>query len=82
MLTFKNFFLLKSAGKNVSWNGIKHLCKNLVQKDFKKKKTHHKHGANIFWLAHIYVHKKYVLLWKWGCGEFPASTCTILGSNM
>lgn len=39
MLTFKNFFLLKKAGKNMSWNGIKHLRKNLVQNDFKKKKN-------------------------------------------
>lgn len=57
MLSFKNFFLLKTAGKkSMSWNGIKHLCKRLVQKDFKKKKTHHNQGANIFWLAHTYVH--------------------------
>lgn len=81
ILTSKNVFIFKTAVKNVPWCGIKYLCKNLVRKDFKKKKSHHNHGANTFWLAHIYVHKKYVL-WKWGCGEFPASTCTLLASNM
>lgn len=59
ILTSKNFFLSKRAGKNVSRCGIKYVCKNLVQKDFKRKKTHDNQRAKTFWLAHIYVHKKY-----------------------
>lgn len=53
MLPFKIFFFLKTAGKNVFWNGVKHLCKNLVQMDFKKKNPHHNQGA--YYLQNLLV---------------------------
>lgn len=42
----------------MSSNGTEYLCESLIQKDFKKKRTHYNQETNTFWLVHIHLYKK------------------------